>query len=490
MTVKGVAVGLFLCGMAGPARAEVDLRLGDLAQIQQVGRIGAYPGGTTGLTMTTTSCNDGTENISWLAVMAEDHPGIAMQLYRELDGRFEQIGVSWIVHCFTALPGSACDECTLPSDGTFLPPQCSNTYSTATHADRAHLGPRDEWDPHAGTWECTGSHFAGGEPDCVRRHDGAGHDPVEHRLIAADADLGLAGASYFYEACYLVRGDANRRDNLGSRRCTMLWTGSSWAFQTPAGGNPLVAGPALERWGERRTWVSAGSGDGDLLLAVETTDLGGGLWRFEYALFNLDCARGVRGFRVPVAPGAPSGIGFHDSDGDASSDWPAEFADDELRWRTAEFAENPEANALDYGLLFNFRFDVAAPPGETSVTLELFRPGVGASVPVATTGPALPSSVSAAPRPGILGPAQPNPLAAGSMALPVALPADASIRLEVFAPDGRRVRLLAEGWFAAGAHEFSWDGAGEDGARVAPGVYLARLSAGGQASVRPVVIME
>jgi hypothetical protein len=56
--------------------------------------------------------------------------------------------------------------------------------------------------PYTGIWNCIGSHFSGGLPDCVRRHGSSGHDAVEHRLVVEDADLGLAGASYFYEAAY------------------------------------------------------------------------------------------------------------------------------------------------------------------------------------------------------------------------------------------------------------------------------------------------
>lgn len=59
------------------------------------------------------------------------------------------------------------------------------------------------------------------------------------------------------------------------------------------------------------------------------------------------------------------------------------------------------------------------------------------------------------------------------------LPTAASGRLDVFGVDGRRVATLAEGAFAAGAHELRWDGRDQLGERVASGTYLARLAAGG-----------
>ena len=52
------------------------------------------------------------------------------------------------------------------------------------------------------------------------------------------------------------------------------------------------------------------------------------------------------------------------------------------------------------------------------------------------------------------------------------------VRLEVLDPQGRRVRVLADGYLPAGHHAIEWDGRSEAGTRVAPGVYFYRFEAG------------
>lgn len=81
---------------------------------------------------------------------------------------------------------------------------------------------------------------------------------------------------------------------------------------------------------------------------------------------------------------------------------------------------------------------------------------------------------------------EPNP-SAGGVALRFSLAAPARVRLELLDCAGRRVRVLADGERAAGAHGLAWDGAGEDGRAVAPGLYFARLAAPGVAAVRRIV---
>ena len=87
----------------------------------------------------------------------------------------------------------------------------------------------------------------------------------------------------------------------------------------------------------------------------------------------------------------------------------------------------------------------------------------------------------AAGRPGAAGDAMrlrswPNPASAHGV-LAWAQPTEAEVDLTIFALDGRRVRTLAHGPRAAGAHEERWDGRDATGHRVAPGVYIARLTA-------------
>lgn len=83
------------------------------------------------------------------------------------------------------------------------------------------------------------------------------------------------------------------------------------------------------------------------------------------------------------------------------------------------------------------------------------------------------------PRPARFALAQnrPNPLSRGT-AIGFELPSPAPVRLEVFDLTGRRVRVIADRAYEAGAHLETWDRTDAHGARVPAGVYLYRLTAG------------
>ncbi len=470
-----------------------DVSLGALSGIQQEGHVGVFPNGTTALSMSTTSCNVGTVDVPWLAPMQTDHPVIAMALYRLLGGRFEQIGISWLKHGFFATSSSLCTTCEDPSNGTYLAIGCSDTYGVGNNRDRLFLGPRSEVNPYTGIWTCVGSHFSGGVEDCTRRHGSREHDAVEHRLIAADADLGNAGASYYYEAHYIVRGDEDLHNNWGSRACTITSSGSSWAFSTPNSGNDLLAGPALERWGELRTTVDVGSDDGQVLLAVQTTALGGGSYHYEYALLNLHSERRIRSFELPVV-GVRNirNLGFHDSNANASDDWQVSVDAAAIRWETETFAANPEAAALEFGTLVNFRFDADAVPADLGAVLGIFKPGTGSEVTATTRGPInAPTAVGDPnlPRiPRLLG-LRPNPTRRGAV-ISYELPGAVLVRLSIHDATGRQVRTLVNEPRDPGVHSTAWDGTIAGGARVPAGVYYASLQAGTTTAARPIVIVN
>jgi len=70
------------------------------------------------------------------------------------------------------------------------------------------------------------------------------------------------------------------------------------------------------------------------------------------------------------------------------------------------------------------------------------------------------------------------------------LPAAAPARLDVFDANGRLVRTLVNGEQAAGRHEAQWDGRDVSGVRVASGLYMARLLAGGQSATRKLIMVK
>ena len=91
------------------------------------------------------------------------------------------------------------------------------------------------------------------------------------------------------------------------------------------------------------------------------------------------------------------------------------------------------------------------------------------------------------PGPGratLIAPPSPNPCINGST-IRYAIGADLAgagrvpVTLDVLDTQGRRVRELESGARGAGEHVARWDGADRSGARVAPGLYVVRLRAGG-----------
>lgn len=83
----------------------------------------------------------------------------------------------------------------------------------------------------------------------------------------------------------------------------------------------------------------------------------------------------------------------------------------------------------------------------------------------------------------------PNP-ARGRVALTIDVPEAAGrVELALFDAAGRRVRTLASGPLAPGRHTFAWDGRGEGGARLAPGIYVARLDGARRREARRLTLM-
>lgn len=368
-----------------------DVSLGILNSITQMGRLGTFPNGKAGLSMATTSCNLGNQNVPWLAPMNEDHPGIAMALYREMDGTFQQVGTSWMKHGFFALSNSQCIPCQNPSNGSFLGVGCSDTYGSFNNADRFYLGPRSEWNAFTNLWDCEGSYFDGTPIDCDRDENGNGLGPVAHRLEVADGDLDNPGATYYYEALYLVRNDNNKFNNIGSRRCTMFWTGFSWQFSTPSAssGNPLVEGPAILRWTDAdvTTTVANGTDDGEAILAVNTIDLGNGQWRYEYSLFNWTMDRNIGAFSVPVCAN-PTDIRFHDGDEFPENDWQPVVSGGNLTWTFPEVyvgGDDKVAGPLELQYLYSFGFTSDVAPASRNAVLSMHEDGPGANQIAADT---------------------------------------------------------------------------------------------------------
>jgi flagellar hook capping protein FlgD len=113
-------------------------------------------------------------------------------------------------------------------------------------------------------------------------------------------------------------------------------------------------------------------------------------------------------------------------------------------------------------------------------------PGVAAEDPSAAIEP------ESAARNGsvMLGPPVPNPFT-GTLRFAYSIPgASAPVDIGVFDVAGRRIRILAHGTQTKGEYEASWDGLGDDGARVRYGVYFLRAAVGETRRISRVVYLH
>lgn len=369
-----------------PRIVGTDVKLGQLYGIGVAGREGAFPNGINGLSMATTSCNVGTTDVPWLAPMNVDHPGITMNLYRVSGDRFEQIGASDVKHAFFALSSSQCTPCQNPSNGTFLGVGCSDTYGSSNNSDRNWLAPRGEWFASGAKWPCKGSHFSGGQADCIRRHGSGGHTPVEHRLRVNDVDLDNPGATYYYEALYLVAGDGNKWNNIGHKTTEMSWTGSTWSFSSSGFGTPPVEGAALVSYADNYDRIETNSGE--IVVGWKVTNLGGGDYRYNYVVFNYTFDPAIAALSVPVD--VPVQNFGSNSWSEILSGNPADAWSFQDTATTVSWTMPTDTNALEWGYVHTFWFECASPPINGTVTLDAYN---------AYGGGALESSFAQVPQP-------------------------------------------------------------------------------------------
>src|SRR6185503_8615055 len=100
---------------------------------------------------------------------------------------------------------------------------------------------------------------------------------------------------------------------------------------------------------------------------------------------NLNSDRSGQAFTITFPAGAlVTNAGFHDVDyfwGEpyALADWTPVVSAGDITWSCQTQAQNPNANALRWDTLYNFRFDCDQAPASGSATVTLFKPGTPTS---------------------------------------------------------------------------------------------------------------
>jgi hypothetical protein len=383
-----------------------DVIVGDLIDLVQLDN-GAV-NGKVGVSLGTDACNQGTENVEWIALPDNRHPFIPQNLYRMSGGatnneRFEQIGQSWGKHAFAAASSNTCGFGCNGVGGDHLGSGCSDAYGAGLNGAQDLIGSRAWVNPFTG--------FFAQNPD-PNDHAGHNHDATAHRILVDVDDLNTslnAGASYFAEAEYIVPhegtwcqshpDECNQYNNASYRQCSVIGVNQPFSFNFV--GSTVREQPAIMAW----TGATVNEGqpdpgnDGIFFVGYKVTGPTAGVYHYEYAIYNQNLDRAIQSFEVvyPLFPPIVlNNVGFHappqhpgfandGTQGDAgySSDpWIFITSFTSATWNCQTFAENQNANAIRFGTLYNFRFDSTAPPAETTANIGFFKTGSPISVKV------------------------------------------------------------------------------------------------------------
>ena len=302
---------------------------------------------------------------------------------------------SYVKHGFLALASSQCTPCTPPpGGGNDLGLGCSDTYGAGTNASNFWLGPPDEIDAFNGAWDPNCSLFdlglSGTVCDGNRSYDGTGLGPLGNRVKVHDDDLDLPGATYWFQAYYVVKQELEsvRRNNFHSRRFTASLVGNSYNInEAPAEVEPnrsvterWIDGPnpadlVIEGISSPANVVSGTVLDGSVYVAYQVTEPSPGVYHYEYAVHNRDNARGVGRFELPLCPGASiSNFGTSDTTLTTGDDWSASISADDT---TLVIEDTSGTNDIRWNNLFNFWFDSNAAPAFGNGELVAANPGPG-----------------------------------------------------------------------------------------------------------------
>ncbi len=365
-----------------------DVIVADLPTVLRYGRIGDI----TAFAIATVSCNIGDERLSWVSY-TNKHPAIFQSAYRLNEYGFQEIGRAWLKHGFYAVSQSLCSPCNDPTNGTELGVGCSDPYSAPLNGDQSNMTENDVVNAHTGYFP-----YPTSSP--------AYESMIDRRLQIHDVDLDPArnvGARYFIQGHYITADDAaagNQDNNASYREVRVNSTSPDVysiiidpSFSMRRGSAPIRA------WKEIDPDVVESEmrvpGEGLFILAVKTTDLGDGRWRYVYALQNLNSDRSARTFSVEFPSGSMiDNVGFNDVDYHSGetydgTDWQHVFDGRFLTWSTQTVEQNINANALRFDTVYTFWFECNVPPGSAKILVDLFKPGMPESISGFTIGPML-----------------------------------------------------------------------------------------------------
>ncbi len=383
----GAGTGSFQISQGGPPGCSPaigpDVIVGDVSDVMNYNALL----GVDALSLGTTSCNMGNAPLNWYA-STNQHPVIGGNLYRykvvDGAGRFEQVGMSWLKHGFAALSGSLCCPCQ-GGGGTQLGVGCSDPYGAGLNGNQGPLGPKWQVDANSGFFVYPPAN-PGWSGSTARR--------LEVELTDLEVTAGST-TRYFGECQYVTPDDAaagNQNNNASWREIAV--SGPATNYTISLVGTTQRSQSAIRVWAQIDPQVVLTDvqvpNEGLFIVGSRAYDLGAGLWRYEYSVYNMNSHRSGGTFAVPVPAGANvTNAGFHgvtyrngDGPGNvniSNTPWTFAVGGGLASWATETEAQNISANALRWGTTYSFRFDCDVAPANGSVVLGLWRGGNPAS---------------------------------------------------------------------------------------------------------------
>lgn len=334
-------------------------------------------------------CNLGQAPAAWEGSSA-NHPISVLNLVRVENGVLRHLGASWASHQVCALQTAICASCTPAGSGCApaLGVGCSTSSTASSLGVQTQMSRRSDVNPSTGAFPFP---FAAGSPS----------GSLERRCRAAIADIDPAlhpNAIYAFELVTIHPSEGDASARCVTRRVT---TASML-------GTPLPQGPANEGSTAIDLWAALvpgvvvsetnAEGDGRVLVASAVTEIGRGLYRYDYAIENIDSHDAIESVRLALPPNATASDATwhapapHSGEPTSSTPWTIELSAREIAWAGERFVDNPNANALRWGTTASLSVVVNRPPASGSLSLTRFRSAT--TVALAAIVPAEPSSAA------------------------------------------------------------------------------------------------
>jgi len=210
-----------------------------------------------------------------------------------------------------------------------------------------------------------------------------------------EQDLLLAEGFVQIEGFYVVAGDQDVFNNFRWRGVGNQYQGgNNWSFPNAT---PQTPGPIVFSWGDAQAYFEPRT-EGDAVAAVRVVSLGGGSYRYEYNVYNMNVDREFESFSVPVHESVNlSSFGLHfpkesEETQYAMTSWTPSYDGAVLTWSAPAPVGPGQAhpNTLRYGTMYSFWFTADVPSMPGSVSLAQYLPGAEGAVTAGVLVPEAP----------------------------------------------------------------------------------------------------